>query len=96
MSLRLAISIVLHSAPSLLLVDEVLAVGDEAFRHKCVDRIHALQAQGAAVVLVSHDLSVIVEHCDRVAVLDDGRLRHVGRPHEALDRYLGAPGGSEP
>jgi len=88
MSLRLAISIVLHSAPDVLLVDEVLAVGDDGFRDKCVDRVHALQAEGAAVVLVSHDLRVIEEHCSRVAVLGDGRLRHLGRPHEALGRYL--------
>jgi len=96
MSLRLAISIVLHSAPTVLLVDEVLAVGDDAFRHKCVDRIHALQGEGTAVVLVSHDLGVIEDHCDRVAVLGGGQLRHVGRPDEVLGRYLDAPGGSQP
>jgi len=96
MSLRLAISIVLHSAPAVLLVDEVLAVGDDAFRHKCVDRIHGLQGGGAAVVLVSHDLSVIEDHCDRVAVLEGGRLRHVGGVHEALGRYLDVPGELEP
>jgi lipopolysaccharide transport system ATP-binding protein len=87
MSLRLAISIVLHSAPDVLLVDEVLAVGDDVFRDKCVDRVHALQAKGAAVVLVSHDVRVVEEHCSRVAVLGDGRLRHLGRPDEALGRY---------
>ncbi|MGI8777149.1 MAG: ABC transporter ATP-binding protein [Acidimicrobiales bacterium] len=95
MSLRLAISIVLHSAPSVLLVDEVLAVGDDAFRRKCVARVHALQAGGAAVVLVSHDLPVIEEHCDRVAVLSDGRVRHVGRPDEVVGRYLDVPGEPE-
>lgn len=88
MGLRLGFSLVAHSDPSVLLVDEVLAVGDEAFQRQCVARVSALQAGGCAVVLVSHDLDLVRDHCDEVAVLDAGRVRLVGAPGEAVEHYV--------
>lgn len=88
MGLRLAFSAVVHASPSVLLVDEVLAVADDTFQRKCMAKIHALQAEGAGVVLVSHDLSVIAGHCDRVAVLTNGQLDQVGRPSDVLGHYV--------
>jgi ABC-type polysaccharide/polyol phosphate transport system ATPase subunit len=88
MGLRLAFSVVVHTTPDVLLVDEVLAVGDDAFQRKCVARIGELQAGGCGVVVVSHHLPMIAQHCDRVAVLKSAALHHVGPPEEALGVFL--------
>ncbi len=87
MALRLGFSLVAHSDLSVLLVDEVLAVGDEVFQQGCVTRVKELQAGGAAVMLVSHDLATVVEHCDRVAVLEGGAVARLGRPAETVEWY---------
>ena len=87
MGLRLGFALVSHSDPDVLLVDEVLAVGDEDFQHQCVARVRELQAGGCAVMLVSHDLRLVEEHCDEVAVLDAGAVVHQGGPGEAVAWY---------
>ena len=89
MGLRLGFALVSHSDPDVLLVDEVLAVGDEQFQHQCVDRVRELQAVGCAVMLVSHDLDLVAAHCDEVAVLDAGKVVHRGRAGEAVAWYRG-------
>ena len=90
MGLRLGFSLVVHTDPDVLLVDEVLAVGDEAFQRRCVAEVELLQLGGCAVVLVSHDLALVRRHCDRVALLDRGELAAVGSPDEVVDRHLAA------
>jgi lipopolysaccharide transport system ATP-binding protein len=87
MGLRIGFSVSVHTEPAVLLVDEVLAVGDEAFQQACLERVAELRAGGTAVVLVSHDLDLVERHCDRVGVLDRGELRHLGPPAEAVDGY---------
>ena len=87
MGLRLGFALVVHTDPDVLLVDEVLAVGDDAFRDKGLARIDALRATGTALVLVSHDLELVQAACDEVAVLERGELAHVGEPDGAVAYY---------
>lgn len=102
MGLRLGFSLVAHTRPDVLLVDEVLAVGDAAFQAQCLQRVEALRAGGCAVVIVSHDMELVLEHCQRVARLDRGRLVGLGPAQDVVARYLdeggapeGAPGGQK-
>lgn len=87
MFLRLGFAIAAHLEPDVLLVDEVLAVGDEAFQRKCEERIAAQIAAGATLVLVSHDASLVERTCARVIVLDHGRLVFDGPTAEGLSFY---------
>lgn len=93
MALRLAFSMVVAADPDVLVVDEVLAVGDEEFAGRCLGRIDDLRVAGTAVVLVSHDLDLVAERADRVVVLDHGEVRFSGAVAEGLARYraLDAP-----
>jgi ABC-type polysaccharide/polyol phosphate transport system ATPase subunit len=93
MGLRLGFAIVAHSEPSVLLVDEVLAVGDEAFQHRCLERIAAMRESGCAVIMVSHDLELVGRNADRVAVLHAGELHFTGAPGQAVRHYLELTGG---
>ena len=93
MGLRLGFAIVAHSEPSVLLVDEVLAVGDDAFQQRCLERIGALRENGCAVVMVSHDLEMIARHADRTTVLHQGEIHFTGAPGAAVVRYLDLTGG---
>ena len=74
MLVRLGFAVAVHVEPDVLLVDEVLAVGDEAFQAKCLDRVRAFQRDGRTIVLVTHALDTVIEICDRAAMLDHGRL----------------------
>jgi ABC-type polysaccharide/polyol phosphate transport system ATPase subunit len=87
MGLRLGFSLVVNSDPDVLLVDEVLAVGDEAFQQRGVERVRELQRVGCAVIIVSHDLDLISAHCQEVAVLADGEVAHLGPPEGAVAHY---------
>lgn len=71
---RLAFAVAVHVDPEILLVDEVLAVGDEPFQRKCLDRIRTFQAEGRTIVLVTHGLDTVREMCDRAVVLDHGTM----------------------
>jgi len=84
MQMRLAFAIMSQLDTEILLIDEALAVGDEAFRQKCMDRMHRLLAVGRTVVIVSHDLDFIEKFCDRVMVLQRGRVKGIGRPADML------------
>ena len=88
MGLRLGFSLVAHIRPDVLLVDEVLAVGDAAFQRQCLRRVEDLMASGCAVMIVSHDLELVRAHCQEVAVLDRGELVACGATDDALARYL--------
>jgi lipopolysaccharide transport system ATP-binding protein len=87
MKLRLAFGVVAALEPRLLILDEVLAVGDLAFRQKCQDRIAQLRGQGTSLVLASHSLDEIRTHCDQVAWLHRGALRALGDVESVLEEY---------
>jgi len=74
MFVRLAFAVAIHTDPDVLLVDEVLAVGDEAFQRKCMERIAQFRAEGRTIILVSHSASQVQELCDRAVVLKDGQV----------------------
>lgn len=84
MYVRLAFAVAVHVDPDILLVDEVLAVGDEPFQRKCMDRIRTFQHEGRTIVLVSHGLDQVAEVCDRAVVLEHGRVMADDTPREAL------------
>ncbi|TDW30689.1 ABC transporter ATP-binding protein [Cryobacterium psychrophilum] len=84
MYVRLAFSVAVHVDPDLLLVDEVLAVGDEPFQRKCMDKIAEFQAEGRTIVLVSHSSDQVGRLCDRVVVMQSGSMIHDGDPAEGI------------
>lgn len=88
MRLRLAFSVAAHLEPDILLVDEVLAVGDAAFQARCLGRLGDVRREGRTVVFVSHDMRAISRLCDRVYWLDDGRIRMNGGASEVIRTYL--------
>jgi ABC-type polysaccharide/polyol phosphate transport system ATPase subunit len=87
MYVRLGFAVAVNTDPDVLLVDEVLAVGDEAFAHRCLRRIEEFLAAGKTLLLVSHSLDLVEGVCDRVLWLDNGRQRLVGEPRRAIDAY---------
>lgn len=84
MYVRLAFAVAVHVDPDLLLVDEVLAVGDEPFQRKCIDKIGEFQREGRTIVLVSHSAEQVGSLCDRVVVLNHGNLIQDGNPADGL------------
>lgn len=84
MYVRLAFAVAIHVDPDLLLVDEVLAVGDEAFQKKCLDKIRSFQEEGRTIVLVTHTLSQITDLCTRAVVLAKGNVVFDGDPEDAV------------
>ncbi|MGH3744825.1 MAG: ABC transporter ATP-binding protein [Mycobacteriales bacterium] len=88
MYVRLGFSIAINVDPDVLLVDEVLAVGDQAFQDKCAAKFAEFKRNGKTVILVSHALGSLRQMCDEVAWLDAGRLVGVGRPDLMIDRYV--------
>lgn len=87
MYVRLGFSIAVHADPQILLVDEVLAVGDEAFQQKCLRRISEFQTVGKAILFVSHDLELVERTCDRVLLLENGRCVMQGAPRDVIAEY---------
>jgi lipopolysaccharide transport system ATP-binding protein len=87
MYMRLGFSIAIHLQPELLLVDEVLAVGDRSFQLRCLDRIQKLKQQGVTIILVSHDLTQVRKLCDRAIWIDEGRVRAEGPVEPVLSEY---------
>ena len=83
MYVRLAFAVAVHTNPDVLLVDEVLAVGDEAFQRKCMDKIRQFQREGRTIVLVSHSAEQVMEVCDRGVVLSHGEVVFVGSAVDA-------------
>ncbi|MCK5557951.1 MAG: ABC transporter ATP-binding protein [Candidatus Hydrogenedentes bacterium] len=88
MFLRLAFSIAIHADPAVLLIDEILAVGDASFQAKCLKKIMAFRTQKHAAVMVSHNLRHIIRTCNRAILLDKGRVLFEGAPLECTDRYM--------
>jgi lipopolysaccharide transport system ATP-binding protein len=92
MYVRLAFSVAAHLQPEILLVDEVLAVGDAEFQRKCLGSMQAASESGRTVILVTHNLTVVQRLCLRVFVIDHGRLVTVGPPAVAVAEYLDRTG----
>jgi ABC-type polysaccharide/polyol phosphate transport system ATPase subunit len=90
MYLRLAFAVAAHLEPDILLVDEVLAVGDAEFQAKCLQRMEAVGGQGRTVVFVSHNLGVVNRLCQRGVWLDKGRVQHTGPTAEVVEAYVHA------
>lgn len=89
MYVRLAFAVAIHSDPDILLVDEVLAVGDEPFQRKCMDKIRQFRAEGRSIILVSHSAAQIVEVTDRAVVLDHGKVIGIDKSREAMTLLRG-------
>ena len=89
MTMRLAFSVAVHVDPDILIVDEVLAVGDQAFQTKCFDRIAEFKRAGKTLLFVSHSPQLVKRFCDRTLWLDHGEAVLIGTPDEVLDAYAG-------
>ncbi|MEY2423140.1 MAG: lipopolysaccharide transport system ATP-binding protein [Acidimicrobiaceae bacterium] len=87
MQMRLGFAVAAFLEPNVLLIDEVLAVGDASFQQKCLDRMRHVLSQGTTVVFVSHDLAAVESTCSRVLWLDDGILRQDGDSREVVGAY---------
>lgn len=88
MHVRLAFSVAAHLEPEILVMDEVLAVGDAAFQQKCLDKMHEIRQQGRTILFVSHDMAAITRLCKRVVLLENGKITLDGEPREVVKRYL--------
>jgi lipopolysaccharide transport system ATP-binding protein len=88
MRLRLAFAVAVHTEPRVLLIDEVLAVGDAAFRTKCIDRISRFRDDGCTILFVSHDEEQVRQFCDRLLWLHHGEVITYGPTQEVLNTYL--------
>ena len=84
MLVRLGFAVAVHVDPDVLLIDEVLAVGDEAFQAKCLERIRSFQHEGRTIVLVTHALDTVIDICDRAAMLHHGELHTIGMPDDVV------------
>jgi homopolymeric O-antigen transport system ATP-binding protein len=87
MHARLGFSLAINLNPSILIVDEVLAVGDEGFQEKCQDKMTGFKKQGKTIIFVSHDPEMVTAICDRVCVLDHGSTVYLGGSQEGVERY---------
>ena len=87
---RLGFAVATQFRPDLLILDEILAVGDTGFQGKCMERIEAFRRLGTSILLVSHELETLADHCDRVAWLEHGQLVDIGPPETILEPYRAA------
>jgi len=96
MHVRLAFSVAIQVDADILLVDEVLAVGDAAFAQKCFDVFNRMRDEGRTIVFVTHDMATLNRFCHRAMLLERGHMVHLGEPHEVADRYLEINFGRDP
>ncbi len=92
MQMRLAFAIAAHIQPAILLIDEILAVGDYAFQNKCLERITQFKAQGCTILLVSHNTDLVRRFCDEVLWLEAGALKAYGEAEQVVGQYLAEMG----
>jgi ABC-type polysaccharide/polyol phosphate transport system ATPase subunit len=90
MYMRLGFAVAIHVDPDVLLVDEVLAVGDEGFTHKCLDKFSEFRRRNKTILLVTHSLGLVERFCDEAVWIDDGRVMGHGDPKRTVDAYLTA------
>ena len=87
MYIRLGFSVAINVDPEILLVDEVLAVGDESFQRKCIDKVKTFQSEGRTIIMVTHAVEHVRQLCDQAAALDHGKLVIVGDPNEVIREF---------
>lgn len=90
MYLRLAFSVAVHLDTEVLIMDEVLAVGDVGFQQKCLDKMHDIRNQGRTILFVSHSMAAVTRLCERVILLEKGQIAADGPANEVVNDYLGA------
>jgi ABC-type polysaccharide/polyol phosphate transport system ATPase subunit len=95
MYMRLGFAVAIHVDPDVLLVDEVLAVGDEGFTHKCLDKFGEFKRRGKTILLVTHSLNLVERFCDEALWLDSGKVRGSGDPKRVVGAYLTDVGRTE-
>jgi lipopolysaccharide transport system ATP-binding protein len=88
MYVRLAFAVAAHLEPEILIVDEVLSVGDAAFRLKCIDKMQEIRERGHTILLVSHDMNAVTRMCGQVMLLETGKILASGLAHEVVPAYL--------
>ncbi len=88
MQVRLAFSVMLQADADVLLIDEVLAVGDASFQQKCADAFNEMKAEGKTIVLVTHEMPTVEQYCHRAMLVDGGKVQLIGDPAEVGRRYL--------
>jgi len=88
MQVRLAFSIAIRAKSDILLIDEVLAVGDAAFQQKCYETFFELKRQGVTIILVTHDMGAVLKFCDRALLISKGRITSTGTPFDISEEYL--------
>lgn len=88
MYLRLAFSVAVHLESEILIMDEVLAVGDISFQHKCLDKMHDIRQQGRTILFVSHNMPAVTRLCRRVVLLDEGKILADGPAEQVVETYL--------
>ncbi len=96
MYMRLAFAVATEVNPAILVVDEILAVGDTAFQKKCFERLERFRSAGKTILLVTHSLSQVTDHCDRAILLEQGRVLVEGSPGEVVNTYTAASIESQP
>lgn len=96
MYVRLAFAVAAHLDAEILIIDEVLSVGDAKFQRKCINKINNISSDGRTVLFVSHNMSAVAALCDRVALIDHGELKEIDKAGEVIERYLlGGMGSSD-
>ena len=88
MRVRLAFSVAAHLEPEILLIDEVLAVGDAEFQKKCLGKMEEIATQGRTIIYVSHNMASILSLCTKCIFINDGKIRYSGEPEFAISNYL--------
>ena len=88
MQLRLAFAVAAHLEPEILIIDEVLAVGDAEFQKKCLGKMNEISKSGRTVIFVSHDMNAIEQLCNKAIILKKGTLAEQGETHELISHYL--------
>jgi ABC-2 type transport system ATP-binding protein len=89
MYLRLAFSVATEVDPDVLILDEILAVGDFAFQEKCYERMRGFQAAGKTIMMVTHSTDQVIKLCDRGILMDKGKIIYNGDPQRAVELYMG-------
>jgi ABC-type polysaccharide/polyol phosphate transport system ATPase subunit len=90
MHMRLGFAVAIHVDPDILLIDEILAVGDQAFQNRCLAKIAELKSRGVTILFVSHDLEAVQDLCDRAIWLEDGNVQQVGQADRVVASYVAA------
>ena len=96
MYVRLAFAVAAHFEPEILILDEVLAVGDAVFQKRCFEKMQQIRRRGSTIILVSHDLASIKRLCDRAILFEAGHLIEVGEPERIIESYLSMVGQPPP